>query len=397
MKKLIPIFLISIAISCNSDKQEIAEIMTFASGYAANHPGIVNSKNPDIPPGHDIPEPEPEPEILPAKLAIYNNSTVYFYDGLQFTEWRTGQAKYVEPGKIAVDDILYMLDEYGNEISSIQLPAIPSGVKYSGSDFWLAETIPAEFAYASGALYKDYTQIYKNHDAVGHWSQNQWIASELIKTESGEIIAQKLNDAFVAINSTIAIEKINSTTENGPLFYNHDPILRTGRVKMTGGIQSISWATNHFNNAKYWLFANNEWQSQNGYKFSESAGLTENVTALQDFNAYPYPIELPWPEAPRMISAGVRSENSEDVTYWIECNTGWLLRYVNSINELQQKFQLYPGDGYAVTGNLHRESLKPVIVENTIYFYYNGSIWSSDLGTGTTAVFYAGNAEFWGW
>jgi hypothetical protein len=388
MKKLLIISLVLFFAFCQKPSEH--PIFPF-------HPGKGNTQRPEIPPGHLPSDPEPEePEILPAKMVIHQNGTVYFYDGSQLTEWRTGQAYYVEPGKIAVDDILYTLDSTGNEISSIQLPAIPSSVKYSGSDFYLTETIPADYAYANGGLYKEYTQIYKNYDTIGHWSQNQWTVSELIKTESGDIIAKKPMGAFIHIGSILPYEKINSATENGPVIYNHDPVNRTAIIKLSSP-NSVSWSTNNFNNSKYWLKSGEIWQSQNGYEFSESGGLTENVTALHDFNAYPYPIELPWPETPRLISAGVRLENSEDVTYWIECNTGWLMRYVSSIDNLQQRFQLYPGDGYAATGNLNRELLKPIIVENIIYFYYNGSIWSSDLNTGMTAVFYAANAEFFAW
>jgi len=245
-------------------------------------------------------------------------------------------------------------------------------------------------AYSLGALYKPYTAVYKNYDPVGAWWDNDWETKRLVKTLSGDLVVYK----FVGLPEHISgIEQnVFLAEENGLFIYDYDDVAKTATIK-TGSVNSISWATNDFNNAKFWLDVGGKWISNNGYSYTDAGGLIYNDTALQDFNALPYPVTLPSGETPTVMSAGIRVENSEDVSYWIECNTGTLFRYVSSINSLQAKYLLYEGDGTKLTGIANRDNLNPIIYENDLYYSYNGSIMRINMDTGLVSVFISQNAK----
>lgn len=349
----------------------------------------------DLPPGHIVPptvidnptpEPDPEPTIKKIKLMVKTQTAVKFYNGESVKLFKTGVSRYIAPGIISVDDIVYWLDEYGEITQTQQTIVIPTKIKIINTDIWICETIPAADAFAMGALFKDYTRIWKNATEQGNWFLNQWIAKNLVLTQSQDLIAINATDSKHHVNGNYTI--IFYAGENDLLIYDFNAVGRTAKIK-TDTIYNVTWNQNYITNSFSWQNG----LSNNGYEFD--GVLSENANALFEFNSLPFPVTIPAGEYPYVIASGTRLENSENIYYWIECNTGWLFRYVPSLDKLEIKYRLYSGNGYRATGIAYSTTLKPVIIENWLYFYDSGSIWRIDLNTGVVENFYSGNVEIW--
>jgi hypothetical protein len=336
-----------------------------------------------------ITEPPPEPPITDnkIKLSLINNGTAILYDNTNFIIWDTGNIKYAGPRKISKDDILYTLNEYGQTLSTKQLITTPDHI----IDDYVIENIPPADALAMGAMFKGYTRIYQNNTEIGQWFMNDWKTEKLIKTFSGDVIA---------VQSTGAMHHINGS-ETGIFhadilfIYDYDAIAKTAKLKYNG-VHDIFWIENFMSSARYWQESDGVFYSNNGHAWT-SAWLVEQATDLYSFNFTPYGIIVPNGEFAYVISAGTRIENSETVLYWLECNSGWIFRYVPSIDLLEMKYRLYQGDGMRVTGLAYGKTVNPVIIENDLYFNDSNTVFKLDLDNGNISSFYSGNYKVRRW
>ncbi|NIA28354.1 MAG: hypothetical protein GWP06_00400 [Actinobacteria bacterium] len=318
------------------------------------------------------------PDLEPISLTFLTTDTLYFYDG-QFIEQPNVNPVNCGAKCFTDSDQRIIYDESGEIVSQETLIVEPSFILGD----WIIENIDPDTAFSLGGQRKDYSRIYFQGVEQGNWFLNQWKATDLIQTISGDIIVIEGNN----FHPLTAVTGINHA--KNLLIHDFDSVNRTAIIE-TNGVYAVSWATNYFNGAKDWLFLNGIYYSWNGYELE--ADLTENANALWGWNTTPYLVEIPNGQNPTLLSAGV----FENALYWIECNTGWLTRYVPESDVLETVSRLYVGDGYRTTGLLYLDSLKPVIVQGKLYFY-DGSIWEFDLRSGIVNLFFGGSGEVAEW
>jgi hypothetical protein len=89
---------------------------------------------------------------------------------------------------------------------------------------------------------------------------------------------------------------------------------------------------------------------------------------------------------------GIRWENGENCSYWLECNTGDVYRHIPSIDNLAVTGSLYSGDGTVSSGVDVLNSLDCRYINGMAYYYYNGVRWGYDFSQ-TYVV--GGSGEIW--
>ena len=342
---------------------------------------------PDDPPiiVHEDPPPEDPPEepvINPVLFALYDGSELLFYDGTDTTIAYDGAVIKADPRIIAIDDVLYHFDEYGNVLKSEWLPVYPEAVVISGNDIYTFERIDPDTAFSLGAMFREYTRIFENNTEIGAWYLNQWRVSDAFVLDNGDIVAVDTAGGF---NTIIGSDDYWRAHPGGIGIYQFNPGNRTAYITDSTGDYFVSWSTNYFNSAA-WQESDGTWYSNNGYEWT-SQGLLENTNSLWDFTSVPYPVILPNGEPPTVIPAAARIENSESVTYWIECNSGYLLRHIPSIDKLETIVRLYTGDSYRSTGISMASYIEPVLINDILYFHDSGSIMKYDFQTGLVTIF----------
>ena len=373
------------------------------------------NNDPEIPDPPVIPEDPPviEPPVNPSNnpvlFSLFDGEKMMYYDGTETVIAYYGNINRAGNKIHSVDDILYHFDNYGNPTLSEWLPAIPTAIiaipNLSGSmlsgmapviayqdDVWILEDIDPETALSLGAQYKHYTNIYDNLVVSGLWYLNDWEVKEVISPLSGNIIAI---DTLNGYHNLTGNEIIYLAVDGGLMIHNRDLNIKTANIKTDTGNYNISWTFNFFNSAK-WQLADGIWSSHNGYTWDSVNGLQEQSTAMWDWNQYPYPVQDIYGEAPVLIPAGVRLENNIEVVYWIECNTGTLIRYIPGIDTIGILPQIYVGDGYRMTGIQKSIVLKPEIIEDAIYFHDAGSIKKFSFTTSIINIF-SGDMELTKW
>lgn len=417
MKKLLLLILLTILISCGGDDDnsntlnvdsppddttitdtippnEGDDIVIIDPPILVPPPVIIIDPpiDPPVDPGVIIP-PVIDPIITPEtiKLSLSDSNNIIFYDGTNFMSWNTGAVRIAGMRQITFYDILYTLDEYGETVSTDQLIIPPDYIHVVGSDTWIIEDISPADALALGAMYRNYTRIWKNNIEDGLWFMNEWKTEKLIKTFSGDIIAVENTGAYHLVNGTAS----NIFHADKLFIYDFDVGTKTATIKYDA-VYQVSWLQNYISSARYWIKADGIFYSNNGYTWTP-AGLNEQVNKLWDFNSTPYGVIIPNGEFAYVIDAGIRFENGENVIYWLECNSGWLFRFVPSINKLEMKYRLYFGDGMRQTGILYSKTIKPVIIENDLYFTDINTVWKLDLDTGNVTSFYGGDYEVREW
>lgn len=399
MKKIITILITLALITCQEPETDNTPIVAGLGLMGARTTSTL-SPTPEIEPPI-VPEPDtenvdpPEPEIrLPLFLTIANGENLFYYDGENLDLVFSGNFYIVDNETISKEDILYKIDKYGDTVSSIQLPIVCDFVEESGSDFYCIRIVSKTESLSFGAGNYNYAEIWKNYSKINDWWENKWLIQELIKTESGDIVAKTSMGAYHPISGNQS--NIQLAQDEGLLIYNYDAVNRTASIKTSSGIKNTAWTTNYMNDAKDWILTDVGYLSTNGYLYKNNIGLLETETSLMNFNSYPYPISsIQNGQPPTIIGAGIRFENSEDVTYWIECNTGYIIRYVRSIDTITTPYRIYNGDGTQNTGTGLKGQLKPLIYENDLHYNYSGTIWKINLDTGLVSSVISRNAKFY--
>ena len=381
MKRLTIITLLLTAFflaACGSDSTTPAPIPTPIINMPAPDPEPAPEPPPPAP-VINTPDPEPAPPIF--SLMVYDAAGAGFSNGTIYQDWRIGKVTPAGPGLVAVDDILYTVDAQGNEVSAVQLPAIPSVVALSGTDIWTFETIPVDYAAANGGMFKEYTRLWLNYAESGTWLDRQYVVMRAVTTLSGDVVAY---DTLIRPYTVTGPEAPHYASEGGIFVHSVDAVARTGRIMTDTGNFNISWATNFFNSANQWLEINGAWYSWNGYIWNATDGLAESATAMTDFLISPVPY---------VIEVGTRVEASLERGYWIEANTGWLWRYTPETDTLEQATRLYVMAGTRADGALIGKAMEPQIIDmagnDSLYYVYDGYVWRYDFVSGINGPFMA--------
>ena len=305
---------------------------------------IDDTETPDI-----IPE-DPDPLELSVKYIIFQDGEqVKFFNGSSVVVKQNGKSTYAGDRVITVNDKLYYMDSAGNISSQYSLNITPDfcAIDLDGNA-WTGEVIPP-----NDTDMHYYFKVYKNNIYQ--------------KTIQAQIVNMFLcGSDIIAISNTgvyydISGNKTEINSASGFVVYDFDATLRTAKID---GI-TVSWSTNFFNTAKEW----NGGYSWNGYKW-DGVTLTEDGSALACWRVRAnYPISLP--ENAVVISAGSSVFAGETHYFFIECNSGWLFKYVPSSDTLQQITRLYTGDGYRDTGIYYSKILQPVCSHDSLYFKFD--------------------------
>jgi len=323
-----------------------------------------------------IPDDPPAPDLGAIKYMTYDGQDVRFIYDTDSIIFKSGKANYVEPGVITVGDILYYLDASGNVLNSYRLPVVPDAININGGNVWTATT--------DGST----STVYKNTDVSAVYS---WVILRINVTYTGDVVAEAANHTFYALEGNEV--GIKYADNDGLFVFDLNTTTRTASFR---GLYDYNdgWSTNYFWRATGWLLVDGLWISSNGYTW-DAGGLNENVTALWTWNLYPYPVQDIYNESPVVIPAAVRMEYSENVTYWLECNTGYLMRYTKSLDLLETVIRIYPGDGLHNTGYALQYSLRPTVIKDHLYIHYGGYLYDYDFTTGISNIL-SQDIQIWG-
>lgn len=352
--------------------------------------------------GEDLPPEDPpidEPvDLSSVILALYDGTTLRLWDGTIMTNVYTGNVVSAGERKLAFEDVLYYFDESGNTAGSRWLPVVPTAVVASESvsvaraaviydDTVLTlEDIPPEEAYALGARYKHYTRIFENGVEVGAWYLNEWECTDVIQTASGHILGINEHGAYVNLTDD---KNVVTAYEGGIMTYNMGT--QHGYIADASGEYEVTWSMNYFDNSRYQL-ADGVWYTENGYEWTPETGVISAANVMYNWNEYQnwpdtYTDLVAWGNNPYLLPAGVRAENGEEVTYWIETVTGQLYRHIPSIDRLDMILQLFEHDYTRMGAIPYFNTLDPVIIEDLLYYHEGGSIKTYDFTTGLVSIF----------
>jgi hypothetical protein len=336
------------------------------------------------------PDPEPEPTIQPFTMASIG-AEIKFTDG---QNWVISQyEKHAGGGWYMVADELHQIDTVGNVTATVFAPEPGDIVKRTSTGFVICDIMTPEEAAALGALPRTYSQfLHYSDDAqqwteLKHWSLNRWECTDIVETESGHILAQ---DTVTAWHDLVGSAAAFTANEGGVLVANYDANTRRADFITSQGVTAGVWATNYMSSAKNWIIHAGKYYSHNGYELTPGTGLAESANALDGFQSAPYPVDLPNGETPTMIPVG--SDADLNVIYWIECNSGWLVELRTATNQVMVDRRLFVGDGMKMSGLAVAKKIRPLFIDNVIYFNHDSSVLYLDLTTGGSGIYLAEDA-----
>lgn len=319
-----------------------------------------------------------EPDIL-----IITDTSAYLSDGSTLNEIVDGLAKYAGHRLLIVGSDLIEYDATGDGQIKYTFGSEPVQVLDNGSIYHCLETDP-DTALALGAQAKWYSEFFKDDVSLDFWYMNQMRCTDLVSA----------NDIVWNIDENGSLKLIDGVASgvehiHEPDFYIHSLDIVNKRISFNDQVPQ-DYTFNYILNAKQWQEFGGLFYSENGYTWSEAAGLSEAVNSLDDWNAAPFPVALPMAQYPTLIAAGV----NDGLLFWIEANTGWLMSFNPGADEFLQVYRIYEGDGMTATGE--SKDLQPVMVWPYLY-YFDGGWFQLDMEAGFTSLFYAGSAEIRKW
>lgn len=327
---------------------------------------------------------EDTPNIIPLFL-VKTIDSLYFADHEKMELWKTGKIDKAGPRVFSIDNELIELDASGDVIDTTTLDHTPTRIKSTPTGNYYCVEIPPDEAYALGALYRTYTETFKNGVQIGpEWYLNEFECKDIVS--AGENVF--LIDEFGSYHVIDGIaENVAHVHDNQ--FYIHDIDYIDNTIGFNDSI--YSFGANFVTMSRQWINFDGLNYSEHGDTWNTADGLSESVTAMSDFNISPFPVvpELPNGEAPTLLAVG----SAGTLLYWIECNSGFLFEYDSISNELTQKWALYNSNNTREVGVIKRDTLKPLIVGEKLYFSNQSAIYSIDLGDGIINIFYGGNGE----
>lgn len=338
----------------------------------------------DTPAPPVIPDPPPpDPDNEPVQAVLYTGTALNFFDGSVIWTWKTDATAKAETAVYSAANILYELDQYGQDVATHNLITTPDYIALDETDKWIVYNVPPCEAQAGGAMFKDYTKIYLNGSEYGAWGSRQYKTDRIVIINGDVYIRSEIGTRYHVNGDKTDVRII---VRDGFACYNYDSGARTATIDGIG----VSWSTNFMNAARHWLGSGGVWYSQNGYTW-DGATLDENGSVLTDWRTAPY--LTGYTEAPVIIAAGINFENSETVLYFIECNSGWVIRYVPSTDTQTLCVRLYTGDGARTTGLYYQELLNPCCACGYLYFLFDANYYRYNFSTGLTGHFASGIPE----
>ena len=330
----------------------------------------------------DVPPPAPT-KIIP-KFGLKVGQDLYFSDGVEVFLWGSGNINRAGPGLFNIENELVEFDSSGDEISRLELAAVPTKIGLTEQGLYYCVEYPPELAFELGGMAKTYSEIYKDNVIFSAWYFNKFDCADIVSV-GDEVWIIDQNRTYHLING-ISSDIVH--VEDGR-FYMHSWNSAGKTITFNWSVET--YGLNFILSAKQWINFDGIEYSENGYTWSEATGLLENETALWDFTSAPYPIDpaLPFSEAPVLLAIG----EFEGLLYWLECNSGWLFEYNPADDSLVQKWLLYEGDGTHNAGIEKSQSLSPLLVDSNLYFSDNGAVHVLDILNGFVTIFYGGEGE----
>jgi len=371
--------------------------------------------SPNAPQITPSPETTPVPTIIPApagltgpvKAVFYKDGTVSFWDGQNFVDWKSGGAVYVPDYGIAVDKMLYRLDDSGAVISQMILPVKPIGLVIrpvigasaaSGNiasrsisstdalgDIWIFEHMAAEIAAEMGYPPAPHTRIWKN-DSEWPWD-GAWLGTRPYDTSwtasNGDVLWRDVDGQVVDLTTPRPV--ILWYIPGGPIWWQSTSTENGFTVSNEDGNFTVTSAAPYFSTARTtrWWQHGDVWYSSAGQSWSEADGYDKHATGLYDFTWNPYPdstdfLGLSNAVPPQILYLG--SWNGLD--YLLECCSGYLVILDPVTGNYIPGMRLYNG----VTTNNDEgarliRSMKPQQSGAHVYLHKNGTLWDLDLST----------------
>ena len=329
-----------------------------------------------------IEDPTTDIGLFSVKFAVKTDEDLYFSDSKEMYLWESGNILKSGYREFSVENEIITLDSSGDTISTTSIAEIPTNIKTVGSDSYYCIEYSEEEAYAMGGKYEVYSEFYKNNDIISDWYNNEFECKEIISV-GPEIFAVDQNGAYHTIVGSYA------DVFHADILIMHSLDIPNKTIGFNANTEDYGF--NYAMNSNQWFLHDGIYYAENGYTWTETGGLIEESTDLHGWNIYPYPLDVqnPFGEAPVLLKAGI----SNNKLYWIECNSGFVFEYDPNTDELTQKSRLYISDGMHATGIYFKEVLKPLLIDNILYYSEGGSINSLDIETGSLNIFYANPGE----
>lgn len=380
MKKLlilITIIILSIlALSSCSDQPATGE--SSASGQASTTSDTDTSVDDDDEgdPTDDT-EPAATPTFTPL-FALQIDNNVYLSDTTERRLYGTGKIDKAAPGLFLLGDQLFDFDAVPDAIT---LDHTPTQARDTDDGLYTCVELTPTESQAAGAQAKYHTEFFLDSVSLGPWFLNQMRCTDIISA-GGATFAVKETGALTQIGGTATAPLY--ILDNEFVTHNLDDI----NTRLDFNNRTEDFTMNFVKSARAWIKYGDQYFSESGDIWDTIGGLQELSTAMKDFNTDPRPVELPFAQAPVLVSAGTR----DGLIYWIEANTGFVVTYDPDLDEIDTPFRLYTGDGMRSTGIAHRVELEPVIILHYIYFLEGGILKRLDLETGFFNVVHSGVA-----
>lgn len=380
----------------NSVKKLIAiGIFILAVTWSCSGGGGTTAILPPVAPINTAPTPtEPIPDDQTPTPTPTDPHTIFVYDSHApeigtsdeqfYYKLDTGKSATARNGFISIGDILHDIDTAGISRTTSRLPTTPDAITIYNA-VWCFENVPPWDAEAMGMSFRWYTKIYQDSAEYGNWQDNQWQTIDAVSSESGDIVAIDDQGRFHHLFEPDL--KIRFIANNGIMIHSIDTINHRAYIRGAGYDTRVAFNTNYFFSADQWINAGGIWYSWNGYTWNGST-LTELSNKLSEFST------LWHRENPVLIAVGSRIEHGESVTYWIECNTGWMYRHTPSIDSLEVIIRLYQGDGTRDSGLAAKTEIKPILTANSLFYAWGGTIWKYNFNDSIISSF-AANVEIW--
>ena len=321
-----------------------------------------------------------EPSWTP-NIVIITETEAFLSNGEETQLLASGSVKYVDQRLLAVENQLISYDQTVDV--RMVFDQVPVQVLDNDSVYHCIEYDP-DTAQSLGAQARWYSEFFRDGISMGSWFMNQMRCIDLISV--GEIVWNIDENGSPQLIDGIAsdVEYIHNGT-----FYIHSKNIVDQQISFND-LPAQDYVFNYIFAAQQWQEFESLWYSENGYTWSETAGLSENVNTLWDWNEQPFPIALDIGQYPTLVSAGVNN----GLMYWIESNTGWLFAFDPASDSIEMVYRLYLGDGQRSTGT--DKDLRPLMVWPDLY-YFDGAWFQLNMETGVTSLFYAGSAEVLRW
>lgn len=329
------------------------------------------------------PEPEPEPQFEP-RVAIKIDNQLYFSDHTELILAASGAIDKTGPGQYIINNILTTYTSAGEIDTTSDTGHTPSKAKNTPNGLYSCIEYDPETAAALGGQPRYYSEFYLDGILFSEaWYFNQDRCQDIVSVGT-EIFTIGEFGAYVLIDGTVS----NTLYVLDSEFYIHD----LDTINRTINFNNVTqiYTTNYVTNAKSWVKWNNKYYSETGAIWDDINGLIEDSTAMQDFNESPRPLQ-DLIESPTLVNIGAR----DNILYWIEANTGWIIALDIESNIISTPWRIYAGDGTRATGTAGRVELRPLLIDNYVYYVTGGALSRLDLETGFIGVIYAGPAVVW--